>query len=538
MCVAVNERQDHVADANKMVKVQKVPECQSKNKIKREDMEKIAFENYRCIKNSGPIAIKPITILLGANSSGKSSVLKFFPLLKQSSEKKTRGTFLWYGPFVDFQDFSNVVMEGENSMTISFDIEKATSNFITVIFHHTKRTTFKDLHVELRIEKKSKGATEYLSEVRISFAKCDITIKYKDAEKIESISVNSTTLAKDNLRCINRGDVIPLCIEQYTPDGPIRMENIGSQALPHTLFKAIQNLGTNDFQKKHSEIDEKVREHLASYNALCKAMSACLDSTDHIEEICNAYILENINIYISTINQYLEALAQRIHYVQPLRATSQRYYRFSNVDVDEIDSDGKNIPMFYASLEKSDREKFNKWLSQILPGTQLEIQTKSGFVELLLKEKGKSAHNMVDVGFGYTQILPILILIWKVAYLPKQRSLPVLEMNTETIIAIEQPELHLHPRMQGLFADMLSTVIKKCHEDKIDIRFIIETHSENIVSRLGENIELNNLDANNVNVVLFDALKEGFSTEIHPTEFDNRGILKDWPYNFFTHNVY
>ncbi len=503
-------------------------------------METIAFENYRCIKNSGPIAIKPITILLGANSSGKSSVLKFFPLLKQSSETKTRGTFLWYGPFVDFQDFSNVVMEGEESMTISFDIAKVTSNFFTVIFHHSKRTTFKEMNVDLVIHKAAKETSEYeyLDEVRISLPKCKISIKYKDAERIESISVNTTKLEEDNIQCINRGDFIPLCLEKQKSTNHYSMENIGSQVLPYTLSKAIHSTDNNDFKKKYEEIDEKVREHLDNYTALYKTMSKSLGSTDHIEDICNAYVLENINIYISTINQYLDALAQRIHYVQPLRATSQRYYRFSNVAVDDIDSDGKNLPMFYASLDKEDREKFNKWLSQVLNEAQLEIQTKGGFVELLLKEKGKIAHNMVDVGFGYTQILPILILIWKVAYLPKRRLLPVMEMDTETIIAIEQPELHLHPRMQGMFADMLSTVIKKCHEDKIDLRFIIETHSEDIVSRLGENIELRNLNAKDVNVVLFDAQKEGFSTEIHPTEYDDRGILKDWPYNFFTHNVY
>lgn len=501
-------------------------------------METIAFENYRCIKNSGPIAIKPITILLGANSSGKSSVLKFFPLLKQSSETKTRGSFLWYGPFVDFQDFSNVVMEGENKMTISFDIAKATSNFITVIFHHTTRTIFKNVHVDLIIEKLSKEPYEFLSEVRISLAKCKILIKYKDTEKIQSISVNSTKLEENNIICVKRGDFIPLCIEQHSTDGHLSMENIGAQVLPYTLSKAVKSLEAEDFQKKYGDIDAEVREHLESYTSLCNAMKKCLNSTEHIEEICDAYIIENINVYISTINQYLEALAQRIHYVQPLRAISQRYYRISNVAVDEIDSDGKNLPMFYASLEKENRDKFNQWLGEVLHDVQLKLQTKSGFVELLLKEKGKSAHNMVDVGFGYTQILPILILIWKVVYLPKRRMIPALEMATETIIAIEQPELHLHPRMQGLFADMLCTIIKKCREDKIDLRFIIETHSENIVSRLGENIELNNLDTKDVNVVLFDAQKEGFSTEIHPTEFDNRGILKNWPYNFFTHNVY
>ena len=500
-------------------------------------MDTIAFKNYRCIEESGSLAIKPITILLGANSTGKSSVLKFFPLLKQSASKKTRGTFLWYGPFVDFQDFANVLREGENTMTIRFDLSDVASGYYAFFFNHNLSTIFKTLQVEFEIRKRQKDTSEFLSEVRISFPKCSMFIKYKDSEKIDNITVNDTILEGDGLTLVNKGDFIPICVEQTSKNGLLGLEHIGSQQLQYTLAKVLKNQEQEKFQDKYKEVDSKVRRHLGNFSSLQKSINAYIEDKEHINEICNSYIIENVNVFIFAINQYLEALAERIHYVQPLRAMSQRYYRFSNVDVDEIESDGKNLPMFYASLSNVERQKFNNWLSSILHETQLEIQTTSGFIELKLKEEGKSSHNLVDVGFGYTQILPILILIWKVVYQTKKRTMPIMDIATPTIIAIEQPELHLHPKMQGLFADMLVKVIRQCKQEKLDVRFVIETHSESIVSRLGEQIEQNNPTlADDINIVLFNTSREhNNATEIQSTQFDSRGMLKDWPYNFFTH---
>ena len=47
-------------------------------------MDSIRVERLRCLADTGDIKIKPLTILLGQNSSGKSSFLRVFPLLKQS----------------------------------------------------------------------------------------------------------------------------------------------------------------------------------------------------------------------------------------------------------------------------------------------------------------------------------------------------------------------------------------------------------------------------------------------------------------------
>ena len=72
-------------------------------------MDSIRFKNYRCFSDTGNLEIKPLNFLVGANSSGKSSVLKFFPLLKQSAGQRLNGVFSWLGEDVEYKDFKNVI---------------------------------------------------------------------------------------------------------------------------------------------------------------------------------------------------------------------------------------------------------------------------------------------------------------------------------------------------------------------------------------------------------------------------------------------
>ena len=80
------------------------------------------IQNLRSIKDSGEIKLKPIMILLGANSSGKSTFLRSFPLFTQSVDKKLRGPIAWFdNSFVDFGDFKTAKNRyAEESEGISF----------------------------------------------------------------------------------------------------------------------------------------------------------------------------------------------------------------------------------------------------------------------------------------------------------------------------------------------------------------------------------------------------------------------------------
>jgi len=65
-------------------------------------METLRLTNFRCFDDSGDIRIAPLTLLLGQNSSGKSTFARLFPLLRQTSEVLAREPLLWFGRFVDF----------------------------------------------------------------------------------------------------------------------------------------------------------------------------------------------------------------------------------------------------------------------------------------------------------------------------------------------------------------------------------------------------------------------------------------------------
>ncbi|ENM5735901.1 AAA family ATPase, partial [Vibrio mimicus] len=87
-------------------------------------LRSIRVRNFRSFSNSDKnsfIEIKPLTVLLGKNSSGKSSFLRTFPLLRQSVERETTGPILWFGSYVDFGAFSVVKNNDIADDKIHFD---------------------------------------------------------------------------------------------------------------------------------------------------------------------------------------------------------------------------------------------------------------------------------------------------------------------------------------------------------------------------------------------------------------------------------
>ena len=70
----------------------------------------IRIENLRSLKDTGFVELRPLTLLLGANSSGKSTFLRSFPLFTQSVNKKLRGALSWFDDsLVDFGDYDTAI---------------------------------------------------------------------------------------------------------------------------------------------------------------------------------------------------------------------------------------------------------------------------------------------------------------------------------------------------------------------------------------------------------------------------------------------
>ncbi len=495
-------------------------------------MDKIRFKNYRCFEDTGDISLKPLTFLLGANSSGKSSILEFFPLLKQSIGIRRNGLFLWYSNEVDFKDFTNTVRNGKGSIEMTLQYDNFTVN------ERSRRRTRRRLGNEWQMMNETIGISLTL---RIS-AKKDSSdyleyMKIEYLDEVAELEIDKTNHAKPiiNGRSIDFGQ------------GMIRITN-SNQLLPNLLFPhpvedglvlSVYPRFLEDMKIFSDKIPQEVRDSLFYDDVLFLRKEDYVgylksyvkqDDVDY-EHLRDLYILSNLNDIIDMLNNRITAETMCMSYVKPLRVMTERYYRYQNYAVDEIDSDGKNLAMFFANLTDSEFSAFREWTSLNF-GFKIFISKHEGHVELRIGDDEDNSKNLVDVGFGYTQLLPIIAIIWKSIFGKTGRKIYSNNMNVTRIIAIEQPELHLHPKIQSSFGMMLGNLVSNMPRD-IEVRFVIETHSEAIINAIGSMVQSGKLSKDKANVVIFNGVDEGLDDYVAESEFDDNGYLSNWPIGFF-----
>ena len=498
-------------------------------------MDKLRLRNYRCFDDTGDIELKPITLLLGSNSSGKSSFIKFFPLLQQSLETRVNGLFLWDGQYVDFKDFKNTVKNGEGEIIIDYTI----GCLEAFLMYRRRPQILKNVTVSMTLCEKE-TYYDYLKELTIRYE--DVSIKYlftKEGKSciIETNGVKSTEFPSEKVLIVFDNNLLPSIRFEYEGadfkiSGPI------SQLALTELNEFVGKKKKTGWDLLLDESDPKLfsYDYRRVFEEVKKRMPN--ENEEKIVRAANIQIYLMSGLLVSSVNDYFANMSKRFSYVLPLRSIMNRYYRFQNRNVDSIDPDGGNLAMFLNSLTEKKMEELNEWLFDIFK-FRLSITKSEGHVELYIEEEEKPKRNLVDVGFGFTQILPILTIIWKFVY-GSGNTVVSNHKTTPITIAIEQPELHLHPRFQAYFAQMLAKVMEYCKEKKIQLRIVIETHSEVIINKLGQIIydSSTGLSKEDVNVVLFNASKEGLDKYVHPTGFSDDGGLINWPFGFFSEDVY
>ncbi len=499
-------------------------------------MDNIRIQNYRCFDDTGTISIKPITVLVGANSSGKSSFLKFFGLIKQSVSSFVRGFFLWLGPLIDFKDFENVVKNQDKSIELDFDIDELPIYSDFKMF----RSKVRDVHLHLEIGKENPNIEYDILQKMVMEFDDNIFEFHFNPDRSAYIIING-------ISSLEIGDVITW--------------GLTNSLFPKIVFTSNKD-GFDDersykIYKNMMDIMKKASDRETRHLFYTPRARFCFDKSQlrnfinrqghnklnekEVEKMINMSMYLSINIMLDSLNMYMLHLSKKMTYVMPLRAIVQRYYRYNNYAVDSIDADGGNLPMFFNGLSNEAMGDFNEhWLKPLF-GFGLKLSPSGdGHVELLVEEKDKQERNLIDVGFGYTQILPILTILWKAIMIDCINSDEKDDFCKTHIIAIEQPELHLHPRFQGMFVDMLDKVIAICHKENKDVRIIVETHSEVIVNRLGIKVmdDKSYIKSNDVNVLLFNAKEEGYDTDVISSSYNEEGYLTNWPFGFFSDNVY
>jgi hypothetical protein len=531
-------------------------------------MKAIRIQNLRSLVDTGFIELRPLTILLGKNSSGKSSFLRCLPLLRQSIETTTTGPVLWYGQLVDFGSFQEALAEQCSDRTISFgfSFELPAMRNPTVnssIFEERRRLgqrrllreemLFKKTPIELSLvlsEDRNKGVTWTSGcEMRIA-GEHIIKLTMKPGGIVSHLQVNNTVLTDSTTRfqtIARRNSLFPTIVD---PDSRLSHSPYREGLFFVQLFSYVRNLvrsNTKDntifkiLESIHIDTSEGMLERMRdiddtlTWKKLTNNWS--VDNPEFIR-LRDLFIADLINFLLMQCDEYVTGFASKNRYIAPVRATAERYYRVQDLAVDEVDSQGFNLPMFLRNLTEFESVRFSKWLEENF-GFGLEVSASSGHISLRLRNAGSNeAFNLADQGFGYSQIMPVLTQLWSVIdnrrWRKSWRKSPFLQDGSIPLtLSIEQPELHLHPRLQAQLVDAFITAIATARDRNLDLRLILETHSQTIVNRIGERIGYRHLAEQDVKIVVFDKKTANDPTQVRTSSYDENGYLQDWPIGFF-----
>ncbi|MFM6076692.1 MAG: AAA family ATPase [Dolichospermum sp.] len=227
------------------------------------------------------------------------------------------------------------------------------------------------------------------------------------------------------------------------------------------------------------------------------------------------------------------------HYLKAERIAPRNYFQMSDFQVrqhQQIGSQGEFTAHFLAINEykkiphsqlshpshpsaQSDilKSQVEAWLGEISPGTRIDIELHSAMdlVNLQYSYEDNNFYRSTNVGFGITYTLPIIVAILSAA--------------SDTLILLENPEAHLHPRGQSKMGELIA-LAASC-----GIQIILETHSDHVLNGIRKAVRHNKLEADKVQINYFERyLKKGQPTTeiITPRIYPDGGIDK-WPDGFF-----
>jgi hypothetical protein len=538
---------------------------------------KFGIKNIRRLRDVPPIELKPITLLVGRNSSGKSSFLRTFPFLRQSLMTRTSSPILWYGDLVDFGTYSTAVSSGakDNEVSFSFELDRVeigSDFFWTEEGEHYESAEREHYGVSLQIVIGPIQIERTISRPpeaeRTTVRKLILESRYPEIhfemdldarQRIVTLKIDGLDLIEQLPKLslqITAGTFLPeiLFVTQEEDSRTFTRRRRGDSEIAHALLelvlprvpKALDETLVGDFLLRLLASRPLTREETnrAAASSRSEDWSEFIRRvTDHVTpdgfyaKFRSLVALAALADLLRQVDQQLRNILSGVLYIGPARARSERYYRYQDLSVSEIDPDGKNFPMFLNSLSYYQMERLSDWIKSLF-GYGIRIRREGGHISIDLVSEGHTS-NIVDTGYGVSQILPVLGQIWWARSRP---PLPASRQRQVSLLAIEQPELHLHPAHQALLADALVGEVGLSPDGPRGpgsrIHFVVETHSETLVNRLGELVGAGKLNHADVQIVLFepDSSVEQVTT-IRTSSFNEAGELVDWPYGFFQPSI-
>jgi len=506
-------------------------------------LEAVRLRNLRCLADTTSVPIKPLTVLLGRNSSGKSSFLRAFPLLRQSVETSRSSPILWYLPgYVDFGTFHDAVDERATTRSISFEFVLRLPKEANIAIDEPSFP----FRVAMMLSNGGTSRAAYMSAYEIDAEGHEVRLDFDATGRATRFSVNDQDmLPTEGLALGGIASLLPpleapprvlgASMVTYRPAQLLGYQK-GADILLRDLGHELKELFLVDLS---SLLAKATNIRLGARPAMVECLKELLAKYAHQRSeveltearavrIVDRAVARWVPYIIEASDQVLADLMSRVAYVAPKRAAAERAYRLQDLAVNDVDPRGDNLAMFLHSLSSEEWESFRRFTTSWL-GFSPGLHVEGIHAGLLVTEADETqARNIVDVGFGYSEVLPVATAVWS-SCVRKPRA----GARSSYLLAIEQPELHLHPAFQAKLARMFVGAIKQSRERGQETKILVETHSEALVSGLGQLVYEGMIDARDVQLVVFERDPGTRGSRIKLAEYDEQGALRNWPYGFF-----
>jgi predicted ATPase len=248
-------------------------------------------------------------------------------------------------------------------------------------------------------------------------------------------------------------------------------------------------------------------------------------------------VLESqIDEYSSEIYYESSLFSQKFHYLQAERIGPRPFNEMSEYRVrrlGQIGTRGEYTAHFIAinqdrniSIDKLNhpeakslklRDQVEAWMREVSPGTRIKITSNSdmGLMNLQYFYGDSNPYRATNVGFGISYTLPIIVA--------------VLASEPDTLILLENPEAHLHPKGQSKMGELLA-LAASC-----GVQIVVETHSDHVLNGIRLAVHGGKIKPEDVQLHYFQRIeKEGqLVTEVVSPHINRNGRIDQWPDGFF-----
>ena len=526
-------------------------------------LQSLELENFKAFGERARIPFAPITLIFGENSAGKSTILQALNLLKQTRESREA----WFplhprteNGIVDLGGFQEMIFDHELKHTLSIRVETTMSNreMLRLPYRESK------VAIEFSFKQSSDQSDILLEQVGIYDVKsleCIAKFQPLDRAEIPSEFWRRIGFSRD-LRELPLSKLTAVkCVELTDEPEYWKPEFEWCEGNKEEVLNLLKER-LNDLEHSGEEFPEdsnRLQEELNSLSDSIEFLSSDFDLATYIskrrrEEMDTVLGMQGFlpvgngsgkrNSWIAalrpsvlyrskifdiaqltmTVSRALERTLEDLFPMGPFRRPPERWYIFRGTSPQDVGYQGDLLPDLLFRRHDMVKET-NEWLKRLEIGYKLKVESvgkNSGdlFEVRLIDTRRKGRVNadrvnvaLPDVGFGISQLLPFIV-----------QSL----VSEKRIISIEQPEVHVHPRLQADLGDLLAEAIKEPRQNQ----FIIETHSEHLILRLQRLIFEKRIQPEDVSVIYVSRGPEGAKAE--RLRLDEEGdFIDEWPDGFF-----